>query len=147
MVLELVCGFDCWCNLHCRTTPVVLEGFWDQVWPSPPPPTDRPTNHRRRLDKPGRKPSAKQIRPATQPQAHDPPTKPGQVFAHDISPCVISLLGRLLFLCCKVGVGVEIREPSPKQTGPNTWPRSKPGENKQAPSKPGLQPPQKPPLA
>ena len=33
MVLELVCGADLWCNQHCRTTPVVLEGFWGQVWP------------------------------------------------------------------------------------------------------------------
>ena len=33
MALELVCGADFWCNRHCRTTPVVLEGFWGQVWP------------------------------------------------------------------------------------------------------------------
>ena len=24
---------DFWCNRHCRTSPVVLEGFWGQVWP------------------------------------------------------------------------------------------------------------------
>jgi hypothetical protein len=24
----LVCGVDVWCNRHCRTSPVVLEGFW-----------------------------------------------------------------------------------------------------------------------
>ena len=29
----LVCGADFCCNLHCRTSPVVLEGFWGQVWP------------------------------------------------------------------------------------------------------------------
>ncbi len=33
MALELVCGADFWCNRHCRTSPVVLEGFWGQVWP------------------------------------------------------------------------------------------------------------------
>ncbi len=33
MVLELVWGAGFWCNRHCRTTPVVLEGFWGQVWP------------------------------------------------------------------------------------------------------------------
>ena len=33
MVLELVCGADFWCNRHCRTSPVVLEGFWGQLWP------------------------------------------------------------------------------------------------------------------
>ncbi len=33
MVLELVCGADFWCNRHCRTSPVVLEGFGGQVWP------------------------------------------------------------------------------------------------------------------
>ncbi len=33
MALELVCGADFWCNWHCRTSPVVLEGFWGQVWP------------------------------------------------------------------------------------------------------------------
>ncbi len=33
MALELVCGADFWCNQHCRTSPVVLEGFWGQVWP------------------------------------------------------------------------------------------------------------------
>ena len=32
MALELVCGSDCWCNRLCRTSPVVLEGFWGQVW-------------------------------------------------------------------------------------------------------------------
>ena len=32
MVLELVCGADFCCNRHCRTSPVVLEGFWGQVW-------------------------------------------------------------------------------------------------------------------
>ena len=30
MALELVCGADFWC----RTSPVVYEGFWGQVWPS-----------------------------------------------------------------------------------------------------------------
>ena len=33
MALELVCGADCWCNRHCMTSPVVLEGCWGQVWP------------------------------------------------------------------------------------------------------------------
>ncbi len=33
MVLELVLGADFWCNRHCRTSPVVLEMFWGQVWP------------------------------------------------------------------------------------------------------------------
>ena len=33
MALELVCGADFWCNRHCRTSPVVLEGFGGQVWP------------------------------------------------------------------------------------------------------------------
>ena len=33
MALELVCGADFWCNRHCRRSPVVLEGFWGQVWP------------------------------------------------------------------------------------------------------------------
>jgi hypothetical protein len=33
MALELGCGADFWCNRHCRTSPVVLEGFWGQVWP------------------------------------------------------------------------------------------------------------------
>ncbi len=32
MALKLVCGADFWCNRHCKTSPVVLEGFWDQVW-------------------------------------------------------------------------------------------------------------------
>jgi hypothetical protein len=33
IVLEMVCGADFWCNRHCRTSPVVLEVFWGQVWP------------------------------------------------------------------------------------------------------------------
>ena len=33
MALEFVCRADFWCNRHCRTTPVVLEGFGGQVWP------------------------------------------------------------------------------------------------------------------
>jgi hypothetical protein len=33
IALESVCGAEFWCNRHCRTTPVVLEGFWGQVWP------------------------------------------------------------------------------------------------------------------
>ncbi len=33
MASELVCGDDFWCNRHCKTSPVVLEGFWGQVWP------------------------------------------------------------------------------------------------------------------
>ncbi len=33
MALELVCGADFWCNRHCRTRAVVLEGFLGQVWP------------------------------------------------------------------------------------------------------------------
>ncbi len=33
IVLELVCGADFWCNLHGRTSPVVLERFGGQVWP------------------------------------------------------------------------------------------------------------------
>ena len=28
IVLELVCGADFWCNRNCRTSRVVLEGFW-----------------------------------------------------------------------------------------------------------------------
>ena len=34
MVLELVCGADFWCNRHCRTSPVVLEGLGGQIWPN-----------------------------------------------------------------------------------------------------------------
>jgi hypothetical protein len=34
MALELVCGADFWCNRHCRTSCVVLEGFGGQVWPN-----------------------------------------------------------------------------------------------------------------
>ncbi len=33
MALELVCGADFCCNRHCKTSPVVLEGFGGQVWP------------------------------------------------------------------------------------------------------------------
>ncbi len=33
MVLEWVGGADFWCKGHSRTSPVVLEGFGDQVWP------------------------------------------------------------------------------------------------------------------
>ena len=33
MALELVCRADFWCNLHCKTSPVDLEGFWGQVRP------------------------------------------------------------------------------------------------------------------
>ncbi len=33
MTLELVCEADFWCSRHCKTSPVVLEGFWGQVWP------------------------------------------------------------------------------------------------------------------
>ncbi len=33
MALELLCRADFWCNRHCRTSPVDLEGFWAQVWP------------------------------------------------------------------------------------------------------------------
>ena len=33
LALELVCGADFWCNRHCETSPVDLEGFWGQVWP------------------------------------------------------------------------------------------------------------------
>ncbi len=33
MALEMVCRADFWCNRHCRTTPVILEGCWGQVWP------------------------------------------------------------------------------------------------------------------
>ncbi len=33
LALELVCGADCWCNRHCKTSPVDLEGFWGQVCP------------------------------------------------------------------------------------------------------------------
>jgi hypothetical protein len=33
LALELVCGVDFWCNRHCKTSPVVVEGFWGQVWP------------------------------------------------------------------------------------------------------------------
>ncbi len=32
--LELVCWADFWCNRHCKTSPVVLEGVWCQVWPN-----------------------------------------------------------------------------------------------------------------
>ena len=31
IALELVCGAGFW--WHCRTSPVVLEGWWGQVWP------------------------------------------------------------------------------------------------------------------
>ena len=31
--LELVSGADFWCNRHCKTSPVDLEGCWGQVWP------------------------------------------------------------------------------------------------------------------
>ncbi len=33
MALELVCRADFWCNRHCKTSPVDLEGFGGQVWP------------------------------------------------------------------------------------------------------------------
>jgi hypothetical protein len=33
LALELVCGADFWCNRHCKKSPLVLEGFWGQVWP------------------------------------------------------------------------------------------------------------------
>jgi hypothetical protein len=32
MTLEFVCGADFWYKRHCRTSPVVLEGFWGKVW-------------------------------------------------------------------------------------------------------------------
>ena len=38
---ELVCRCDfllcvcCYCSRHCKTSPVVLEGFGSQVWPNP----------------------------------------------------------------------------------------------------------------
>ncbi len=34
LALELVCGADFWCNRHCKTSPVDLEGFGGQVWPN-----------------------------------------------------------------------------------------------------------------
>jgi hypothetical protein len=34
LALELVCGADSWCNRHCKTSPVVLEGLGGQVWPN-----------------------------------------------------------------------------------------------------------------
>ena len=33
MALELVCRADFWCNRHCKTNPVDLDGFWGQVRP------------------------------------------------------------------------------------------------------------------
>ncbi len=33
MALELVCGADFCCKRRCKTSPVVLEGFWGQGWP------------------------------------------------------------------------------------------------------------------
>ena len=33
LAFELVCGAVFWCNRHCRTSPVVLEGLWGQAWP------------------------------------------------------------------------------------------------------------------
>ncbi len=40
MALELVCGADCWCNRHCKTSPVVLEGFWGESLAENRPKTD-----------------------------------------------------------------------------------------------------------
>ncbi len=54
--VELVCGADFWCNRHCRTSPVVLEGFWGQVWP-----------------KIGRKPETSEFRIANEPLRRPPP--------------------------------------------------------------------------
>ena len=34
MALEWGCGADFWCSRHCKTSPVVLKGFWGQVWPN-----------------------------------------------------------------------------------------------------------------
>ncbi len=34
IALELVWGADFWCNRHYKTSPVVLEGMWGQVWPT-----------------------------------------------------------------------------------------------------------------
>ncbi len=33
MALELVCRADFWCNRHCKTSPVDLDGSGGQVWP------------------------------------------------------------------------------------------------------------------
>ncbi len=33
IAFKLVCGAHLWCNRHCRTSPVVLERFWGEVWP------------------------------------------------------------------------------------------------------------------
>jgi hypothetical protein len=33
MAVELLCRADFVCNRHCKTSPVVLEGFWGQAWP------------------------------------------------------------------------------------------------------------------
>jgi hypothetical protein len=32
MGLEMVCRVDFWCNRHFKASPVVLEGFWKQIW-------------------------------------------------------------------------------------------------------------------
>ena len=40
IALGLVCGADFWCNRHCETSPVVLEGFWGQVLTENRPKTD-----------------------------------------------------------------------------------------------------------
>ncbi len=53
MALELVWGADFCCNRHCRTSPVVLEGFWGQVWP-----------------KIGRKPEESEFRIANEPLSY-----------------------------------------------------------------------------
>ena len=35
VALELVCGADVWCSLHFKTSPMVLDGFWGNIWPKP----------------------------------------------------------------------------------------------------------------
>ncbi len=60
LALELVCGADFWCNRHCKASPVVLEGFWGQVWPKiVPKPTrklriEKKTDPKNRPEKPTR---------------------------------------------------------------------------------------------
>ncbi len=69
MALELVCGAVFWCNRHCRTSPVVLEGFWGQVWPK--------INRKPTRKFPARLPSGTQscVCPATRPSQSRPTKK------------------------------------------------------------------------
>ncbi len=68
MALELGCGAEFWCNRHCRTSPVVLEGFWGQVWP-----------------KIRRKPEKKEFRIANEPLSFRYPALKAAMTAADVS--------------------------------------------------------------